>query len=106
MIDERVPFFVCKCCGSIIRAVAFEETDVYLCRICNAEMFRTSYTMNDLEYNSVFSDYKSSFDFRNRIFDEYVLGNELYSNEMHKKRLSEESESFNRWLYGYSGELP
>ena len=38
MIDDKMPVFVCKRCGNIIRSVAYEENDVYNCRICNFEM--------------------------------------------------------------------
>lgn len=106
MIDEKMPIYVCRCCGNIIRAVAFEDSDVYYCRICGSEMFRTKYSMNDREYNEIFSDMHKSFDLRNQIFDLYVQGNELYNNEMHKKRLKEEQESFNRRSYGFSEILP
>lgn len=106
MIDEKVPIFVCKCCGNIIRAIGYEESDIYNCRICGAEMFKTIYSMNDNEYNEIFSDSKRIFDFKSDVFSEYVQGNELYSNKMHKKRLDEEAKRFNEWMYGTSVILP
>lgn len=105
MIDEKMPIFVCKCCGNIIRAVAYEESDVYNCRICNSRMFRTEYNLNDGEYNSIISDVHKTFDFKSNIFNMYVQGNEQYSNEMHKKRLSEENRIFDRMMYGSSKKM-
>lgn len=106
MIDDKMPLFVCRCCGNIIRAIAYEESDVYRCRICNTEMYKTEYFMNDSEYNEVFSDLHKSFDLKEKIFNSYVVNSEQYSNEMHRKRLSEEQKSFNQWMYGYNEILP
>ncbi len=106
MIDDKMPLFVCRCCGNIIRAIAYEESDVYRCRICGAEMFKTEYFMNDSEYNEVFSDMHKCFELKGKIFNLHVMNSEQYSNEMHKKRLSEEQKSFNQWMYGFSEILP
>ena len=100
MIEERMPVFVCRCCGNIIRAVAFEECDIYKCRICDFEMIKTKYSLSDSEYDDIYSDSRKSFDFRSDIFSEYVQGNQFYDNLMHKKRLDEENKHFEKWVYG------
>ena len=43
MIDDKMPIFVCKRCGNIIRAIAYEEYDVYNCRICNFKISMNFY---------------------------------------------------------------
>ena len=100
MIEEKMPVFVCKCCGNIIRSVAFEECDVYTCRFCNTEMTKTKFQLSDTEYNHIFSNSNMSFDFRSQIFSEYVQGNNLYDSLMHKKRLDEEKKNFESWMFG------
>ena len=102
MIDEKLPIFVCKSCGNIVRALAYEDTDVYKCRICKVELFKTKYSLSDDEYNKIFSDMHSSFDFRQMVYEEYVQGNELYNSEMNRKRLDEEQKLFEIWMYGES----
>ena len=106
MIDDKMPIFICECCGNIIRAIAYEDSDVYICRICNSEMFKTCHYMNDKEYNDIFSDFKKTFEFKSKLFDTYVKNNENYKNEMHKKRLDEERKSFFQWTYGSDKILP
>ena len=98
MIEERMPVFVCRCCGNIIRAVAFEECDIYKCR--DSEMIKTKYSLSDSEYDDIYSDSRKSFDFRSDIFSEYVQSNQFYDNSMHKKRLDEENKHFEKWVYG------
>lgn len=100
MIAEKTPVFVCQCCGNIIRSIAYEEEDVYSCRICGTEMKKTHILLSDSEYNSIFSDNNATFEFKSRIFTAYVQDNELYDNKMHKKRLEQEIKSFNKWMYG------
>ncbi len=100
MIEEKMPVFVCKCCGNIIRAIAFEYCDVYTCRNCGIEMTKTVYALTDTEYNTIFADSRKSFDFRSTIFSEYVQGNDLYDNAMHKKRLDEGNKLLQKWIYG------
>ncbi len=100
MIDDRMPVFVCKCCGNIIRAIAYEDCDVYNCRICNFVMSKTDVLLNDKEYNDIFSDPSAAFEFRKRIYSEYVEGNEFFDSSMSRKRLDEETKKFNKWMYG------
>ncbi len=100
MIDDKMPIFVCKRCGNIIRAIAYEEYDVYNCRICNFKMTKTSVWLNDSEYNAIVSDVGKSFDFRKKLYDDYVQGNEFFDGNMSRKRLDEEMRNFNRQMYG------
>ena len=55
---------------------------------------------NDSEYNAIVSDVGKSFDFRKKLYDDYVHGNEFFDGNMSRKRLDEEMRNFNRQMYG------
>ncbi len=100
MIEDKMPVFVCQQCGNIIRAVAYEELDIYNCRICGFEMTKTSVWLNDSEYNEILNNRKLLFDFRKNLYDDYVQGNEFFDGNMSRKRLDEEMRNFNQQMYG------
>ena len=94
MIDDKMPVFVCKRCGYIIRAIAYEDFDNYNCRICGFRMTKTSVWLNDSEYNDILRDVGKLFDFRKKLYEEYVQGNEYFDGRMNRKRLDEEMRNF------------
>ena len=100
MIDDKMPVFVCKRCGNIIRSVAYEENDMYNCRICNFEMTKTTVWLSDNEYNDILQDSVKSFGFRKKLYEDYVQGNEFFDGKMSRKRLDEEMRKFNHQMYG------
>ncbi len=100
MIDDKMPVFVCRRCGNIIRAVAYEEYDIYDCRICGFAMTKTSAWLNEHEYNDIFSDSSKAYEFRKGIYENYVEGNDCFDSAMNRKRLDEELSNFKHWMYG------
>lgn len=100
MIDDKMPVFVCKRCGYIIRAIAYEDCDNYNCRICGFRMTKTSVWLNDSEYNDILRDVGKLFDFRKKLYEEYVQGNEYFDGRMNRKRLDEEMRNFKHQMYG------
>ncbi len=92
---ENIDYTMCACprCGAI-------RTDEKVCPYCGCTMLRTKYTEDEMFDATETVDELEQFS--NKIRNEYVYGNPLYSDAEYQRRLKKEREE----LYGSYSPTP
>lgn len=90
LMPSETPIYVCECCGKIVRAFVYEETDVYHCPFCRFVMTKTEYSIYDDEYYNYFGINAESTEFQQNVFLEYVKGNPNFDSEKKRLRICDE----------------
>lgn len=96
--EEEYPIFVCECCGYVIRAFAYEESDVYICDFCGTEMTKTRYSLLEDEVPLVLGMTRESVDFLDDIFLEYVKESQKFDSNKLRERQVKDIEYMRRYL--------
>lgn len=89
-MPNETPIFVCECCGKIIRAFIYEETDIYLCPFCRFVMTKTEYGMYDDEHDMFFGNNQEAIEFQQNVFLEYVKESPSFDTEKQRLRICDE----------------
>ncbi|MBQ8614310.1 MAG: hypothetical protein IJ416_08870 [Ruminiclostridium sp.] len=99
------PVFVCECCGKIVRAIAYEDGDIYHCPFCDTVMTRTEYSIYDSEYEMFFGHNREAEQFSDSVFQEYVKNSSKYDADKLSERLLEDIRKLQEYMMMKDGRI-